>query len=96
MRSTEACGRAGVIGLRYLSRGSLAKRYFYRFVRSEMLRREYLNQTFQILPELNIDYNETVHDEAFEASQRQIFSLQGSELTDDENLEENEFSSKPL
>ena len=96
LRSTEACGRAGVIGLRYLSRGSLAKRYFYRFVRSEMLRREYLNQTFQILPELNSDYNETVHDEAFEASQRQIFSLQGSELTDDENLEENEYSSKPL
>ena len=61
-----------------------------------MLRREYLNQTFQILPELNSDYNETVHDEAFEASQRQIFSLQGSELTDDKNLEENEFSSKLL
>ena len=61
-----------------------------------MLRREYLNQTFQILPELNSDYNETVHDGEFEASQRQIFSLQGSELTDDKNLEENEFSSKLL
>ena len=96
LRSTEACGRAGVIGLRYLSRGSLAKRYFYRFVRSEMLRREYLNQTFQILPELNSDYNETVHDEAFEASQRQIFSLQGSELIDDETLEENKFNGTVL
>ena len=96
MRSTEACGRAGVIGLRYLSRGSLAKRFFYRFVRSEMLRREYLNQTFQILPELNSDYNETVHDETFEASQRQIFSLQGSELIDDETLKENKFNGTVL
>ena len=61
-----------------------------------MLRREYLNQTFQILPDLNSDYNDTVHDEAFESSQRQIFSLQGSELTDDENLEENNYSSKNL
>ena len=53
-----------------------------------MLRREYLNQTFQVLPELLSDYNDLVHDEAFEKSQTQIFSLQGSELTDDDNLDD--------
>ena len=61
-----------------------------------MLRREYLNQTFQILPDLFSDYNEFVHDDAFEASQRQIFSLQGSELTDDENLGEKYYGGKIL
>ena len=92
LRSIEACGRAGVFGLRYLSRGSLEKRYFYRFVRSEMLRREYLNQTFQVLPELFGDYNDIVHDAGFEESQRQIFSLQGSELTDDDNLKDSDYN----
>ena len=53
-----------------------------------MSRREYLNQTFQVLPELISDYNDLVHDEAFEESQKQIFSLQGSELTNDDNSDE--------
>ena len=59
-----------------------------------MLRREYLNQTFQVLPELVGDYNDIVHDEGFEEAQRQIFSLQGSELTEDDKLLVNDYNGK--
>ena len=85
MRSIEACGKAGVFGLRYLSRGKLEKKYFYRFVRNEMLRREYLNQTFLVLPEIQVDYNKIVHDADFEKAQMEIFSLKGEDLSDNDD-----------
>ena len=81
LRSTEECGKAGAYGLRYMARGSLHKKYFHRFVRNEMLRREYLNQTFQVLPEVADDYNRIVHDEEFEIAQHDILSSQGNEFT---------------
>ena len=81
LRSTEECGKAGAYGLRYMARGSLKKKYFHRFVRNEMLRREYLNQTFQVLPEIVDDYNRIVHDADFENIQRDILSSQGHENT---------------
>ena len=54
-----------------------------------MLRREYLNQTFLVLPEMQVDYNEIVHDADFEKAQMEIFSLKGEDLsdTDDDNGE---------
>ena len=47
-----------------------------------MLRREYLNQTFLVLPEIQVDYNKIVHDADFEKAQMEIFSLKGEDLTD--------------
>ena len=85
LRSIEACGKAGVFGLRYLSQGKLEKKYFYRFVRNEMLRREYLNQTFLVLPEMQVDYNKIVHDADFEKAQMEIFSLKGEDLSDNDD-----------
>ena len=89
LRSSEACGKAGVYGLRYLSRGKLEKKLFHNFIRNEMLRKEYLNQTFQVLPEIQDDYRTIVHDEDFEAAQHKMFTLQGIEWTaeDGENYE---------
>ena len=54
-----------------------------------MLRREYLNQTFLVLPEIQVDYNKIVHDADFEKAQMEIFSLKGEDLsdTDDDNGE---------
>ena len=46
-----------------------------------MLRREYLNQTFQVLPEIVDDYKRIVHDTDFENVQRDILSSQGHEYT---------------
>ena len=80
LRSTEASGKAGVYGLRYLSQGTLEKKYFHKFVRNEMLRREYLNQTFQVLPELKDWYNKIVRNKGFEQAQRKMFSLEGKQL----------------
>ena len=82
LRSTEASGKAGVYGLRYLSQGHLEKKYFHRFVKNEMLRREYLNQTFQVLPGLKEEYDKIVRNEGFENAQRKMFSLQGNALKD--------------
>ena len=53
-----------------------------------MLRREYLNQTFQFLPEVAADYSSIVHDAAFEEEQRSLFLLQGTELTDEDTDED--------
>ena len=47
-----------------------------------MLRREYLNQTFLVLPEIQVDYNKIVHDADFEKAQMEIFSLKGEDLSD--------------
>ena len=82
LRSTEASGKAGVYGLRYLSQGNLEKKFYHKFVRNEMLRREYLNQTFQVLPELKDEYNKIVWNEGFELAQRKLFYLQGKLLKD--------------
>ena len=82
LRSTEASGKAGVYGLRYLSQGHLEKKYFHRFVKNEMLRREYLNQTFQVLPEIKAEYDKIVRNEGFELAQGKMFTLQGKVLRD--------------
>ena len=64
-----------------MARGSLQKKNFHKFVQNEMLRREYLNQTFQVLPEIVDDYKRLVHDTDFENVQRDILSSQGHEYT---------------
>jgi hypothetical protein len=64
-----------------MSQGSLTKKYFNRFVRNEVLRREYLNQTFQVLPEIADVYFKIVHDEDFEIAQHDILTSQGNEFT---------------
>ena len=58
-----------------------------------MLRREYLNQTFLVLPEMQVDYNEIVHDADFEKAQLEIFSLKGEDLTDN-NDDNGEYSNE--
>ena len=58
-----------------------------------MLRREYLNQTFLVLPEMQVDYNKIVHDADFEKAQMEIFSLKGEDLTDTDD-DNGEYSNK--
>ena len=58
-----------------------------------MLRREYLNQTFLVLPEMQVDYNKIVHDADFEKAQMEIFSLKGEDLTDN-NDDNGEYSNE--
>ena len=48
----EYSGRAGILGLEYISSETLSDAKFERFLQADSLRREYLNQTFNFLPYL--------------------------------------------
>ena len=57
---------------RYLSAGTLTRRQHHSFVRYETLRKEYLNQTFNFMPELQTLYDDTSKGQNYEEAQRQI------------------------
>ena len=57
---------------RYLSAGTLTRRQHHSFVRYETLRKEYLNQTFNFMPELQKLYDENSRGQNYEEAQRQI------------------------
>ena len=59
LRATEYTGKAGIYGIRYLSSRLLGRVRFQEFVKSETLRREYLNQTFNFMPELEAPYGQS-------------------------------------
>ena len=48
----EFSGRAGILGLEYLSSDQFTDVKFEKFLQADVLRREYLNQTFNFLPYL--------------------------------------------
>ena len=54
LRAVEFSGVAGILGLEYLSNGNLADIKYQSFLKSEALRREYLNQSFNFLPFLEV------------------------------------------
>jgi hypothetical protein len=71
-RGVEFSGKSGIFGIRYLSSGKLTRKMHHQFVRFEMLRKEYLNQTFNFMPELQQAYDKHSKDQNYEESQRQI------------------------
>ena len=54
LRAVEFSGVAGILGLEYLSAGNLSDIKYQNFLKSEALRREYLNQSFNFLPFLEV------------------------------------------
>ena len=50
LRAAEFSGRAGILGLEYLSSDEFSNSKFEQFLQADVLRREYLNQTFNFLP----------------------------------------------
>ena len=50
----EFSGVAGILGLEYLSAGNLTDIKYQNFLKAESLRREYLNQSFNFLPFLEV------------------------------------------
>ena len=65
-----------MLSSRFLSSGSLARRQHHNFVRFESLRKEYLNQTFNFMPELQVLYDKKMRDQTYEDAQRQITELE--------------------
>ena len=48
-----------------------------------MKRNEYLNQTFNFLPEIVKEYDDVAKNDDFEFTQRQIIQYQGKDLPDE-------------
>ena len=55
-----------------MSQGKLDRRHHQDFVRFETLRKEYLNQTFNFMPELQAKYDKAAKNLFYEEAQRQI------------------------
>lgn len=69
LRSVEFSGKSGIYGLRYLTQdGYLEREYMHEFIRFEMLRREYLNQTFNFMPAIKEEYTMMTENIFFEKS----------------------------
>lgn len=69
LRSVEFGGKSSIYGYRYLAQGFLERRYMHDFVRYEMLRKEYLNQTFNFMPGVQAEYDKTTSGLFYEAAQ---------------------------
>ena len=57
---------------RFLSSGDLKRKWHHSFIRYEMLRKEYLNQTFNFMPTLQELYDKRSRGQNYEEAQRQI------------------------
>ena len=70
LRSVEFSGKSGIYGMRYLTQGgALEREYMHEFIRFEMLRREYLNQTFNFMPAIKDEYFMLTEDVFFDRAQ---------------------------
>ena len=70
LRSVEFSGKSGIYGMRYLTQGGILEReYMHEFIRFEMLRREYLNQTFNFMPAIKDEYFMMTEDVFFDRAQ---------------------------
>ena len=58
-----------IYGYRYLAQGFLERKYMHDFIRYEMLRKEYLNQTFNFMPGIQEEYDRSTGDLFYEAAQ---------------------------
>ena len=56
LRAVEFSGRAGILGMEYLSASELSEAKYESFLQSDILRREYLNQSFNFLPILKVPH----------------------------------------
>lgn len=61
-----------LFNFRFLSSGDLKRKWHHSFIRYEMLRKEYLNQTFNFMPDLQELYDKRSRGQNYEEAQRQI------------------------
>ena len=72
LRTVEFSGRAGILGMEYMATG-LDQDKFEQFLEFDVLRREYLNQTFNFLPYIQVFYEEyTAKERTFDMDQDRI------------------------
>ena len=74
LRTVEFSGRAGILGMEYMATG-LNDVKFEQFLEFDILRREYLNQTFNFLPYIQRSYEDyTSKEQTFDQDQDRIKS----------------------
>ncbi len=69
LRSVEFSGKSAIFGLRYLALNFLEREYMHDFIRFEMLRKEYLNQTFNFMPLIQDEYDKVTSKLFYEKAQ---------------------------
>ena len=74
-RAVEFTGKSGIYGLRYLSDGGFVKiKHYHDFIKFEMLRKEYLNQTFNFMPEIRTAYDNATVGKFYETAQNIVMN----------------------
>merc|ERR1711892_181889 len=76
LKAVEFAGKAGIIGIEYLANGLQQEKYEF-FLEYDVLRREYLNQTFNFIPGLQEEYEGFTRSNTFENTQN-LIAEQGS------------------
>ncbi|XP_023333523.1 uncharacterized protein LOC111705255 isoform X2 [Eurytemora carolleeae] len=72
LRSVEYAGKSMVHGMAYISTGISTQNKFQGFLEYDMLRREYLNQTFNVIPSTREEYYRLIQGNTFPAIQASI------------------------
>ncbi|XP_059089436.1 uncharacterized protein LOC131885421 [Tigriopus californicus] len=76
LRSVEYSGKSGIYALRYFSQGTIERHHHHEFIRFEILRKEYLNQTFNFMPELRVEYEKAAKAQLYEFAQSLVIKLE--------------------
>ena len=71
LRCIEYSEKSAIYGLEYLSSG-LNDRKTELFIQNDVLRREYINQTLNFIPALQIDYNKILKVNSFNVYQSKL------------------------
>ena len=74
LRAVEFAGKAGILGLEYFASRELSPRKFENFLKFDVLRREYLNQTLNFIPRLRNEYDALNDRNSFASSQNKIIN----------------------
>lgn len=75
LRSVEFSGKSGIYALRYLSQGYIEREHHHDFIRYEMLRKEYLSQTFNFMQDVRIAYEENAKEQVIYSVVTAVFCL---------------------
>ena len=80
MRAVEFAGKAGIQGLEYLATDLTPEKY-ETFTQNDVLRREYLNQTFNFIPSLATQYKDLLAKNSFDTTQAKIIGYEEIDRT---------------
>ena len=59
----------------FVFQGTIEREHHHDFIRFEMLRKEYLNQTFNFMPELRVGYDKAAKNQYYESAQTLVTNL---------------------